>query len=102
MNYQEAKNILESQTAAKEILDRYEKLASAHLQYGFTTRGEFITALQELENLSSKRGRLTAEDRKAIGVAISEGKTAAAIAKQFNISQPYVYVLKRASKTKKK
>lgn len=102
MNYQEAQNILENQTAAKEVLERYEKLASAHVVYGFTTRGEFITALQELENRSTKRARLTPADRKAIEGAINEGQTAAAISRQFNISQPYVYVLKRASKTKKK
>lgn len=99
MNYQEAKQILQQQDAAKAVLEQYKKLEAAHEEYGFKTRGEFIKALQELESKNGKRARLTPADRKAIESAIGSGKPASKIAKEFGISIPYVYTLKRGLKT---
>jgi DNA invertase Pin-like site-specific DNA recombinase len=102
MNYQEAQKILENQDAAKAVIQQYKKLETVHEQFGFKNRRDFIQALQELDSGTSKRGRLTPDDRKRVEAAIKEGRPASQIAREFGISQPYVYTLKAAIKGKKK
>lgn len=57
MNYSEAKKVLDNQEAAKSVLAKYEKLATAHEAHGFNSRREFIKALQEIEEGERGKGR---------------------------------------------
>lgn len=127
MDYREAQKILDQHEAAKATVEKYSKLDTAHEQLGFNSRMELIKALQEMErstanpkvrksgrrgrkpgvkraqrsgseNSGSKRGRLTPEARQELESHIKDGKPASEIAKQFGISLPYVYALKRGLK----
>ena len=93
---------------SQEIKDR---LASAHTEYGFKTRQEFIAALHALgataaktPTASRKRHRLTHAAHEKIKKAIAGGATAGQISKTFKISWPaaqyHVKAFQKAAKLK--
>lgn len=122
MNYSEAKQVLEQQEKAKAVLETYTKVANAHQQLGFNTRGELIKALQEIdlaEGGRARRAKGTGKRKRAAkggrrgqrGLAPemiaqiqklkSEGKTNAAISRTTGVSSLTVakYVKGQAGKT---
>lgn len=89
MNYSEAKRILDNQDAAKAVLAQYEKLTTAHEDYGFSSRREFISALQELDGgrKTGRRGRGLSDDKiNEILSLKAQGKTNADIARAVSVS----------------
>jgi hypothetical protein len=101
MNYSEAKKILDSQDAAKAVLAQYEKLTSAHEDYGFSTRRAFIAALKELDGgqRTGRRGRgLSDEKINEILSLKAQRKTNAEIARIVNVSPLTVGKYVRAAK----
>jgi DNA-binding NarL/FixJ family response regulator len=90
MNYSEAKQVLESQEAAKAVLAKYEKLANAHEEHGFKNRRLFIKALEEIDQANRSKGRgkrgLAPETIDQIKNLKAEGKSNAEIARQTGVS----------------
>ncbi len=109
MNYSEAKNILEQQEAAQAVLAQYEKLRDAHEEFGFSTRREFIAALQELDGGrkagktgTGRRGRGLSDDQiNEILSLKSQGKTNAEIARTVGVTPLTVGKYVNANKGKR-
>jgi DNA-binding CsgD family transcriptional regulator len=96
MKYSEAKQVLEQQEKAKAVLEAYQKVASAHEQYGFQSRREFIKALQEIDQAAGGKGRAKSKGRGPRGLSPdvidqikslkADGKTNAEIARTTGVS----------------
>jgi DNA-binding NarL/FixJ family response regulator len=91
MKYSEAKDILEKKEKAKAVLEEYNKIATAHEQFGFKNRRELINALQEIDQGDRKSGRrgprgLAPEVITKIKKLKAAGKTNAAISRDVNVS----------------
>ncbi len=89
MNYSQARQVLESQEAAQAVLRQYEKLSNAHEEYGFSSRREFLQALEELEaNERPRRGSrgLPPETVDRILRLKAEGKSNTAISRETKVS----------------
>lgn len=91
MKYSEAKQILDQQEKAQAIIEGYQKVASAHEQFGFKSRREFIKALQEIEQGERKKGGrgargLSPDVIDQIKKLKDEGKSNAAISRMIGVS----------------
>jgi len=86
--------------------ERSDELAHLHEKYGFETTAELIKALRGAAGLGGKRrgragvrhrkhARITAEMKEKIKVALQDKKSGAQIAKDFGISLPSVYNIKK-------
>jgi hypothetical protein len=106
------KQLSEYQTKIEELQneinqERGNELAHLHEKYGFATTVDLIKALRAAAGLGGKRrgrgdaqhrkhARITAEMKEKIKVALQEGKSGTQIVKEFGISLPSVYNIKKA------
>ena len=94
--------------------ERSGKLKTAHLEFGFESRDEFIVALQGVDGRKAratgakatsgkpprgrkKRGRakITPQTKQQVKALVGEGKTGAEIAREVGISLPSVQNIKK-------
>lgn len=107
MKFSEAKAVLEKQEAAKAALAQYEKLTTVHEAYGFSSRREFIKALQELDEGAGSKGRgrgLSSATVNQIRDLKAAGKSNAEISRTLKVSPLTVgkYVKKQAGQAPSK
>ncbi|MDR2863042.1 MAG: hypothetical protein LBV54_04095 [Puniceicoccales bacterium] len=83
-----------------KVIERQQKLATAHLDYGFPTKSEFIRALQGVRGVrikgKGKRVRLTPEIVAKVKDLKAQGKGTTEISRALGISAPSVYKITKA------
>jgi DNA invertase Pin-like site-specific DNA recombinase len=87
--------------------ERRNELAHLHEKFGYETTAALIKALRATAGTGGRRGgrgparhrkhaRITTDMREKIKAALQDGKSGAKVAKQFGISLPSVYNIKKA------